>query len=256
MQRGKGTAVRVFLALTCVGALAYAVDHYVWGRGGARIVLYGDSLAMQSAQDFQYLGDAAHATTFLAAYSGIAICDILPRLASDTDSFHPTVAVLEFSGNDLTPCMRGYKVGSPAYIKKYEQDAHAAVTTLRHGGVRVILAGAPEVANARLSYNVTQLNTMYTVLAASIRGASYVDAGQSVLARGRFAWTLPCLPSEPCNGAAGTNVVRSPDGIHFCPTGRTTIQGPYDLCDVYSSGAYRFATAMLVPALRTPALPI
>jgi hypothetical protein len=125
---------------------------------------------------------------------------------------------------------------------------------LHNDGVRVILVGAPMDAAARLNNNIERLNTAYTILAASIRGVSYVDAGQSVLANGRFTWTLPCLQSEPCNGPGGTNVMRSPDGIHFCPTGRTTIQGPYSVCDVYSSGAYRFATAMLVPALQKPVL--
>jgi len=50
-----------------------------------------------------------------------------------------------------------------------------------------------------------------------------------------------------------TNVVRSPDGVHFCPeeTG-TTWTG---VCPVYSSGAFRFAEAM-VEGLATPLTPL
>jgi hypothetical protein len=71
------------------------------------------------------------------------------------------------------------------------------------------------------------------------------------MANGAFTWSLPCLPFEPCTGASGTNIVRSPDGVHFCPTGDTTIEGYFEVCNVYSSGAFRFAAAMLGPALKS-----
>jgi hypothetical protein len=37
--------------------------------------------------------------------------------------------------------------------------------------------------------------------------------------------------------------------VHFCPDGDTTIEGYLAVCNVYSSGAFRFAQAMLDPAL-------
>jgi hypothetical protein len=249
MARTKRPVLRVIVALACLAALALALDDVVVGQR-PRIVLYGDSLAMQSAQDFEYLADTAGATTLLRAYGGLAICDALPRLAGDAGSWQPTVAVLEFSGDDMTPCMRGYVAGSPSYFAKYELDARTAVGALRSQGVQVVLVGAPLSADASASANTQRLNAMYASLAAHVRGVSYANAGQSVLADGRFTWTLPCLHSEPCS-ASGTNVVRSPDGTHFCPTGMTSIQGDFDVCNVYSSGAYRFAAAMLGPALRS-----
>jgi hypothetical protein len=69
------------------------------------------------------------------------------------------------------------------------------------------------------------------------------------MANGAYTQTLPCLPAEPCTGPSGTNVVRAPDGVHFCPTGNTTAEGYFEVCDVYSSGAFRYAVAMLGPAL-------
>jgi hypothetical protein len=249
MARTKRPFLRVLVAMTCVAAVALAIDHIVLGQR-PRIVLYGDSLSMQSAQDFQYLADTSGASTLLRAYGGLAICDVLPQLVGDAESWQPTVAVLEFSGDDLTPCMKGYAAGSPAYYAKYELDARAAVSALRGQGVRVVLIGAPVDADARASSHAQHLNAMYASLAAHVRGVSYEDAGRSVLANGRFTWTLPCLHSEPCAGPQGTNVVRSPDGTHFCPDGRTAIEGSFDVCDVYSSGAYRFAAAMLASAAR------
>ncbi len=69
------------------------------------------------------------------------------------------------------------------------------------------------------------------------------------MANGAFSWTLPCLPTEPCTGPTGTDVVRAPDGVHFCPTGEDTFRGYFAVCNVYASGAFRFAAAMLGPAL-------
>ena len=87
------------------------------------------------------------------------------------------------------------------------------------------------------------------MLAAANTGVEYVDAGQAVMADGSFTWTLPCLSGEPCTGPSGTNVVRAPDGVHFCPNGIATQVGYFHECTVYSSGALRFATAMLSPVL-------
>jgi hypothetical protein len=204
---------------------------------------------MQAAQDFQFLAVESGKTTLLGAYNGLAPCDVLPRLDADAKSWHPDVAVLEFVGDNLTPCMRPYPVGTPAYYAKYLQDITAAVHTLRSNGVEVVLIGGPLVKDPVLAQNVQRLNAMYKSLASSTSGVRYVDAGSSVLSDGRFTPMLPCLPSEQCTGPSGQNVVRSPDGIHFCPTGATAVQGPYDVCPVYSSGAYRFASAELQAAL-------
>ncbi len=214
-----------------------------------RIALYGDSLSMQSAQYFQFFANADGAAVLLGAYSGMAICDVLPRMSSDVTSWKPNVAVVQFSGNTFTACMKGYTFGTPAYYEKYRKDAQTAIDILRGHGARVLLMGAPIDSSARLSENVTRLNAIYADLARANRDVTYVDAGRSVLADGKFTWTLPCLTFEPCPGASGTNVVRSPDGLHFCPTGKAPIEGPYAVCDVYSSGALRFAIAMLGPAI-------
>jgi hypothetical protein len=102
------------------------------------------------------------------------------------------------------------------------------------------------------SRNLSSLNDIYQSLADSNPGVTYADAGQAVMANGQFTWTLPCLSGEPCTGPHGTNVVRSPDGVHFCPDGKSTLVGYLEECDVYSSGAVRFASAMLKWALTPP----
>jgi hypothetical protein len=41
-----------------------------------------------------------------------------------------------------------------------------------------------------------------------------------------------------------SNVVRSTDGVHFCPSEQGNDSGVIGGCSVYSSGAYRYAKAM------------
>jgi hypothetical protein len=100
------------------------------------------------------------------------------------------------------------------------------------------------------------LNLAFAALAAKHRDdVTYVDAGKAVEgAHQSFVWTLPCLFFEPCTGPtiAGvrTNVIRSPDGVHFCPDQSGNAVGQVTSCNVYSSGAFRFAAAMAGPVIR------
>ena len=219
--------------------------------GPPRIALYGDSLGMEAGPYFTYLAQQAGASTLVRTYGGLAVCDFLPDMATDAASFQPTAVVLEFSGDNFTPCMAGDPIGSAQYYAKYKSDMQAAIDIFRPYGTEVFLIGVPYDAMASQNGNVTNLNRLYASVAAANTGVTYVDAGQAVMANGAFTWTLPCLPFEPCTGPSGTNIVRSPDGVHFCPTGDTTIEGYFEVCNVYSSGAFRFAAAMLGPALHS-----
>jgi len=216
--------------------------------GPPRIALYGDSLAMESAPDFALIANAAGASARVRAYGGLAVCDFLRTMSSDVAAWQPTAVVLVFSGDNFTPCMAGDPIGSPQYYEKYQTDIQTAIDIVRPYGTKVFLIGGPFDGLPAQNQNVAALNRLYASVAATT-GVTYVDAGQAVMANGAFTWTLPCLPNEPCTGPSGTNIVRAPDGVHFCPTGQTTIEGYVAVCNVYSSGAYRFAAAMLGPAL-------
>jgi len=75
-----------------------------------------------------------------------------------------------------------------------------------------------------------------------------------VLDGGRWTETLPCLGGEPCTGgrdAAGrlVNVVRAPDGVHFCPGAPAAVRGVTADCSVWASGSWRFGNAMAAPVV-------
>jgi hypothetical protein len=117
---------------------------------------------------------------------------------------------------------------------------------------RVYLAGSPisQRAEAEADYHGgDEINDLYGQLAGLHSNGRYTDAGAAVLDRGRWTKTLPCLPHEPCSGAmdpAGqpVNLVRAPDGAHFCPTAPEARKGVTGPCDAWSSGAFRYGSAM------------
>ena len=109
--------------------------------------------------------------------------------------------------------MTGDPIGSPQYYAKYQTDIQTAIDIFRPYGTEVFLIGIPYNASSTQNQNVADLNQLYASVAAANPGVTYVDAGQAVMANGVFTWTLPCLPTEPCTGPSGTNVVRLPQRI-------------------------------------------
>ena len=80
-------------------------------------------------------------------------------------------------------------------------------------------------------------------------GSVAPDAGAALVAADTsFTVTLPCLQDEPCvGGIDGQNVVRSADGIHFCPSNAEADRGVTGECPVWSSGAHRYGHTLAAP---------
>lgn len=229
----------------------------------ARIVLYGDSLASEAESHFRdALAAAGVADVKLATFGGTAICDWLDEMRADAATIRPTAVVVEFSGNAITPCMtdlsgQSLAADTASYHQKYLVDAREVLEIFATTGTRVYFAGAPITRKAVESRQVDPrwLNELYAGLADSADDDRYVDAGQATLLDDHWTATLPCLPSEPCTGgvdADGTpvNVVRAPDGGHFCPGAVDATNGVTEECPVWSSGAYRYGIAMAAPIVR------
>jgi hypothetical protein len=223
---------------------------------GAKVVLWGDSLSSESQQPFvdwlrARTGGKLDVTT--RTFGGTATCDWLPEIATTTARERIAFAVLEFSGNALTPCMTGSD-GAPlsgtAYLDAYRNATLQAVAMLRGAGARVYLIGAPPGRVPAPGNEAAALLALYREIARRMPGVVYVDAGRAVLAaNGGWTATLPCLPGE---GAAqgcsdGRIVVRAPDGAHFCPGAGPAVHGVTTTCPRWSSGAVRFGRAMAAP---------
>jgi hypothetical protein len=238
------------------------------GQLPPRVAFFGDSLSYEAQPYFTSLVAATGQTVLTYdSFGGTAICDWLPKMGEVEASHHPVAVELQFSGNALTPCMKGFTAGTPAYYDKYRADTEAAIKIFVPAGAHVYLIGAPITQSQQSDPNWDQLNRQYADIAATDpRHVSYVDAGAAVEGPGHtYTQTLPCLPVEPCTGpvvdGAPSNIVRSPDGAHFCPVKTANQEGEIEGCPTYSSGAFRYAFAMVgalaipLPASRLPGSP-
>jgi hypothetical protein len=206
--------------------------------------LFGDSLGYQAEPYLDlFLGETGKYTVSNNTFGGTATCDWLSRMAAAAAE-HPWAAILVFSGNAFTPCMDGVALRSPAYYDLYTTDTEQAIGIFSAVGAHVFLVGTPIDESSVAGWD--RLDDLYQQLAeADPLAVTYVDAGAAVESpSGRFTWELPCLSIEPSCGPNGTNVVRSPDGIHFCPDGTPATLGVTGPCDEYSPGAFRFSLAV------------
>jgi hypothetical protein len=182
-------------------------------RAAGPVLMYGDSLLVQATP---YL----RSTDEVRAYGGTALCDWVDKIAHASAVEQPSMLVVEFVGNDLTPCMQGYT--TPDQIRaKYESDM---ARLKRHVDAPILWVGPPAFRDrtpAALGLYATE--------------PRFVDAGQSVLADGLYTDTLPCLSDEGwMQGCVNGRIrVRASDGAHFAKSGSG-----------YSAGGRRFADAI------------
>ncbi|ADP82088.1 SGNH/GDSL hydrolase family protein [Pseudofrankia inefficax] len=211
--------------------------------GHGRIVLWGDSLAWEARGPFTHVATLDGDEVLDRTWPGTAICDYVADMRTQIRDWHPTVAVLSFSGNGFTPCMRGRDP-----LTAYREDASTAVALLRAAGVQVRLVVSPPRRGQPVdSDGLTDLGRVYRDVAAANPGTQVSYAGFAVTVDGQWSATLPCSAPEPCN-TAGTVTVRAPDGTHFCPDPDTPPVPTANLvdCPVYSPGAERFGLAIAV----------
>src|SRR6266516_82942 len=255
--RSRRRPVVALVAVTALLAVAVVVVAAA-GRTNRRVILYGDSLAFEGRDDFALSLQRGNDVEVVdRTFGGTAICDRLDRMRRDLHDLQPSAVVLEFVGNNVTPCMRGPNgpLTGGDLLRKYRDDARTATRIFAGAGVRVYWMGAPSTATAEepvfagVRHGYDAESGRLTFATPPVPRVSYVDAGLAVLDGGRFAATLPCLPSEGTGEGCvdGRIAVRALDGLHFCPVRA----GPGDdRCPVYSGGAVRFGLAMPQPIRR------
>ncbi len=215
---------RVLVVLVIVGALAAFVSFSsspststalsTPSRSRGPVLVYGDSLIEQASPYLQHADQ-------VRAFGGTALCDWVDNMAKAATVEQPSVMVVEFVGNDLTPCMQRYQ--TPAQVRaKYEADM--ARLKRRVEDTRILWVGAP-----------TFRDRPPPTLGLYSSQPAFVDAGEAVLNDGAYTDTLPCLADEGLmQGCVNGRIrVRALDGAHFA----TSRSG-------YSAGGRRFADAI------------
>jgi hypothetical protein len=232
--------------------LADPVATPVPARERETVDLFGDSLGYQAEPYLDlFFADAGNYSVSNNTFGGTATCDWLSKMAAAAVA-HPQAAVLVFSGNAFTPCMDEVALRSSQYYSLYISDTERAIGLFAAVGTHVFLVGTPIDESSVAGWD--RLDDIYRQLAqAHPRTVTYIDAGAAVESpSGGFTWQLPCMNIEPSCGPNGTNIVRSPDGIHFCPDGTPATAGVIGPCDDYSPGAFRFALAIVRAVTQYP----
>src|SRR2546429_2658169 len=104
-------AVAVVAVTALLAALVVVVAA---GRANRRVILYGDSLAVEGRDAFALSLQRGNDVEVVdRTFGGTAICDRLDRMRRDLHDLQPSAGVLEFVGNDVPPRMRG-PAGPPA----------------------------------------------------------------------------------------------------------------------------------------------
>lgn len=229
---------RAFAGCALLGATAACLPPATESNSGPTVVFVGDSLAVETTQFLPTLVEPRALVPHV--FGGTAPCD---WLSADLQLSADSVLVISFIGNSGSPCMAdgagGFLQGQ-AILDKYRTDVSVLIDIARSAEAQVLLVGQPPRVDSEPGNEVVAgLNAIYTELA-SAEGIAFVDAGALIEnPDGTFATVLPCLPNEPLCDPSGSNIVRSDDGLHLCP--HIPPPGP---CEVYSSGAYRFAKAI------------
>src|SRR5438034_1518701 len=148
--RSRRRPVVALVAVTALLAAAVVVVAAA-GRTNRRVILYGDSLAFE-ARDFFALSlqRGSDVEVVDRTFGGTAICDRLDGMRRDLHDLQPSAVVLEFVGNNVTPCMRGPTgpLTGDDLVRKYRDDARTATEIFAGAGVRVYWMGAPSTATA------------------------------------------------------------------------------------------------------------
>jgi hypothetical protein len=225
--------------------------------GWARVLYVGDSLAAETGNTLAAVLEATGRVTLARSYfPGMALCDFLEfenasaevenRIRARVRSDAPHVVVIQFWGNDTTPCIQQRVQSGGAYFDQYRRDAFDAAQQVTLGAqdagiprpkILWVLQGpqqhVPPLPPGTKSRS-ERLNEIYA-LAARTHGDGVSDAGRQVsLAAApdarpgdRYRWTqfLPCTAHEretpglctrPGPGGGLAQLHKDEDSVHFC----------------------------------------
>ncbi len=185
------------------------------------VIVYGDSLSVEAQGYFRwYLG--IRFTPVIEVVSGTSPCDHFVNMRERAArGERPAMVVLVFAGNGKaeSPCISQQPRSSQPTGEVYRSDLAAATRLWTRLGVPVTLvAGPPVVPGPGRDELVARVDDVRAAIVAmgTSTGALVIDSASPFTTNGTATMTMPCQSWEGCKGQI---IVRSPDGLHFCPTG-------------------------------------
>lgn len=189
------------------------------------VLFVGDSITLTASSYIESEFDSkVDGTIEFIAVGGTSPCDVIGMIEeafrrTPPDS-PPNLLVMEWYGNNLTPCMGsfdgdagGYTIGSVEFLDAYYEAFTRVAREARTYGIPVIWATPPPRHPDAVAPDLQErLESM-----AHGFGWRIVDAGVAVSENGSWTTTMPCLRFERERSFCidGRVRVRSSDRVHF-----------------------------------------
>jgi len=216
-----------------------------------RLWVAGDSLIIDTGYALQR---AALATPVIKSVGGVDgkigtgldrpdVFNWFLEIRSQLKALHPNAVVLGFGGNDDKSYMTGLPAGvtitafnDPAWRREYARRVGGLIDLINRTGAYVVWVGLPITRDPDQTARFDAING---VVAQAVDrrpgGAAYLDTYSLMAApNGGFAQYLTTLSGE-------VQDVRTPDGVHFTPTGAAIVarQVLKDLNESYDLTSWR-----------------
>ncbi len=205
----------VYVAVGVIGSLVLVILVLIGGPNKPAVVVYGDSLAVQSedaAKDLQYdLGERA----VFRVKGGTAMCDAVPEALMDRFKLHPKRIVLAFTGNIATCVSETFRSGGvAATLALYEKSLRAFRIIYPVEPITVVI---PPAMHDRVGWypmnGDPRLVAMYKRVGAELHMTINTDADDWLTPGHVFAQKRPdFVTGKPVD-------VRLSDGVHLTPAG-------------------------------------
>lgn len=185
-------------------------------KGRPVVVVYGDSLTVQSEPAALSLHHGLRERVVFRAAGGTAMCDWVSRAALDREALHPGRVILAFTGNTASCAADAFRSGGVAGVTDlYEQSLREMHAIFPDVPITVVIPPAMHnLPNGWYPYNGNAaLVAMYERVGAQLHMTINTRADDWLTPGHVFTATRPAYPH------GSSVVVRLSDGVHLTPAG-------------------------------------
>ncbi len=194
--------------------------------GPMRVLVVGDSITQSAQVPIIAAIEDQGAEVRLLAWGGTAPCDWIGPVAETVAETDPDLVLIEFAGNDLTPCIADTPRESAGFLDRYRTDSQALTDAAGAGGAVVRWSSVPYIDHRQHEAVARDLNRLYRSLSDEgvlnpLRAALTVDGG--------FGYADRCRGAAECGEAPRFSPVpiRSNDGLHLADAGSVRMASVY-----------------------------
>ena len=129
--------------------------------GPMRVLVVGDSITQSAQVPIIVAIEDQGAEVRLLAWGGTAPCDWIGPVAETVAETDPDLVLIEFAGNDLTPCIADTPRESAGFLDRYRTDSQALTDAAGAGGAVVRWSSVPYIDHRQHEAVARDLNRLY-----------------------------------------------------------------------------------------------